>query len=128
MTDVLPAGVELVHRWGYVLDNLPESIGGGFSRGEFLLRSDGALLQRSVTDEWWQGQTTWRAGKWSELHRFPAGTGESPARAWLVGHGYDLGEPSPVAVDEVTAGPYPGLPEEARLHALRGRNEPEAAD
>lgn len=117
-TGVLPAGVELVHRWGYLLDNLPEEIGGGLSAGEFLLRSDGVLLRRSVTSEFFQGQTTWRARPWSEFHRFPAGTGRSQARAWLIGHGYDLGNPSPVAINEDVAGPYPGLPE---LFQERGR-------
>jgi len=41
-TGVFPVGVESVHRWSFLLDNLPEWIGGGFSTGEFLLRSDGA--------------------------------------------------------------------------------------
>jgi len=108
---VLPAGVELVHRWRYLLDNLPEWIGGGFSAGEFLLRSDGVLLRRSVTSEYFRGQTTWRARPWSEFHRFPAGTGQSQARAWLIDRGYDLGDPSPVPINEGVAGPYPGLPE-----------------
>jgi hypothetical protein len=108
---VLPVGVELVQRWRYVLDNLPESIGGGLSAGEFLLRSDGALLRRSVTSETSGGQTTWRARPWSEFYRFPAGTGQSQAQTWLIGHGYDLGTPSPVEVDKDFAGPYPGVPE-----------------
>jgi hypothetical protein len=108
---VLPSGVELVHRWMFLLDNLPEWIGGGFSVGEFLLRSDGVLLRRSVSSSFWHGQTTWRAGPWSEFHRFPAGTGQGQARHWLVARGYELGDPSPVAVHEAVAGPYPGLPE-----------------
>lgn len=108
---VLPIGVELVHRWRFLLDNLPDWIGGGFSAGEFLLRSDGVLLRRSVGSSFSRGQTTWRAGPWSDFHRFPAGTTHGQAQAWLVGHGYDLGDPSPVAVDKSVAGPYPGLPE-----------------
>jgi len=110
-TGGLPAGVALVHRWSYLLDNLPEEIGGGFSAGEFLLRSDGVLLRRSVTSEYFRGRTTWRARPWSEFHRFPAGTGQSQARAWLIERGYDLGDPSPVAVNEDVAGPFPGMPD-----------------
>jgi hypothetical protein len=116
-TGVLPVGVELVHRWRFLLDNLPEWIGGGFSAGEFLLRSDGVLLRRSVRSEYSRGHTTWRAGPWSEFHRFPAGTGQGQARGWLIDRGYDLGDPSPVPVLEDVAGPYPGLPE----HFQKGR-------
>ena len=108
---VLPVGVELVHRWRFLLDNLPEWIGGGFSAGEFLLRTDGVLLRRSVGSSFSQDQTTWRAGPWSDFHRFPAGTTYGQAQAWLVARGYDLGDPSPVAVHKSVAGPYPGLPE-----------------
>jgi len=111
---VLPAGVELVQRWRFLLDNLPEWIGGGFSTGEFLLRSDGVLLRRSVASEHARGQTTWRAGLWSEFHRFSAGTGQDQAETWLIDRGYDLGDPSPVAVNEDAAGPFPGLPEHFR--------------
>jgi len=110
-TGVLPPGVELVQRWKFLLDNLPDWIGDGFSTGEFLLRSDGLLLRRSVRSSHARGQTTWWAGPWSEFHRFAAGTGVDPARAWLIDHGYDLGDPSPVAIDSDVAGPFPGLPE-----------------
>jgi len=110
-TGVFPVGVEPVHRWRFLLDNLPEWIGGGFSAGEFLLRSDGALLRRSVISSHSRGETTWRAGPWSEFHRFPAGCEQGQARAWLTDRGYDLGDPSPVAVDKSVAGPFPGLPD-----------------
>ena len=51
-TVVLPVGVELVHRWSFRLDDLPESIGGGFSAGEFErvdgteAKLDGLMLER----------------------------------------------------------------------------------
>lgn len=109
-TGALPVGVDLVYRWQFLLDNLPEWIGGGFSVGEFLLRSDGVLLRRSVTSSFSHGQTTWRAGQWSEFHRFTPVTGRPEAEAWLVALGYELGDPSPVPVDSDVAGPYPGIP------------------
>lgn len=120
-TDPVPEGVRVINRWGFLLDDLPDWIGGGFSAGEFLLRSDGVLLRRGVIDEYSGGKTTWRAGPWSEFQRFPPGTAQGQARAWLIEGDYDLGDPSPVDIDGSTAGPYPGLPEEARLHQQLSR-------
>jgi hypothetical protein len=115
--DPVPQGVELVYRWGFLLDNLPEWIGGGFSAGEFLLRSDGVLLRRGVSDSYSRNETTWHAGPWSVFHRFAPGTGQGEARSWLVNLDYELGGPTPVEIDQEVAGPYPGMPEEARVHA-----------
>ena len=115
--DPLPKGVELVYRWGFLADNLPESIGGGFSSGEFLLRSDGLLLRRSVRDSYSHRATTWHAGPWSVFQRFAPGTDQVQVWWWLRGRHYELRGPTPVAVDQDKAGPYPGLPEEARIHA-----------
>jgi len=117
VVDPLPDGVELVYRWGFLLDDLPEWIGGGFSAGEFLLRSDGVLLRRGVSDSYSRNATTWHAGPWSVFHRFAPGTGQGQARSWLMDLDYELGRPTPVATDKDTAGPYPGMPEEARVHA-----------
>ena len=117
VSDPLPVGVELVYRWGFLLDDLPEWIGGGFSAGEFLLRSDGVLLRRGVSDSYSRNETTWHAGPWSIFHRFAPGTSQGQARAWLINLDCQLGGPTPVAIDQETAGPYPGMPEEARVHA-----------
>jgi hypothetical protein len=115
--DPLPEGVERIYRWGFLLDNLPDWIGGGFSAGEFLLRSDGVLLRRSVSDSFSRNQTTWHAGPWSVFHRFAPGTGQGQARSWLLDLDYELGSPTPVAIDRSTSGPYRGMPEEARAQA-----------
>jgi hypothetical protein len=115
--DPLPEGVERIYRWGFLLDNLPDWIGGGFSSGEFLLRSDGVLLRRSVNDSYSRNQTTWHAGPWSVFHRFAPGTGQGQARSWLLDLDYELGGPTPVAIDQSTAGPYRGMPDEARVQA-----------
>jgi len=77
-------------------------------------------MRRGVIDEYSRGLTTWRAGPWSEFHRFPPGTGHGQAQAWLLERDYDLGDPSPVGIDQSIAGPYPGLPEEAgRMSSYR---------
>lgn len=115
--DPLPVGVAFVCRWGFLLDDLPEWIGGGFSVGEFLLRSDGILLRRGVSDSYSRNETTWHASSWSMFHRFAPGTGQGQARSWLTDLDYELGSPTPVAIDQSTAGPYPGMPEEARVQA-----------
>ena len=41
---------------------------------------------------------------------------ERPGRG-LVNLDYELGGPTPVEIDQEVAGPYPGMPEEARVHA-----------
>lgn len=115
--ELLQSGVHVIYRWGFFLDDLPDWIGGGFSSGEFLLRSDGILLRRSVSDSYSRNQTTWHAGPWSVFHRFAPRTGQGQARSWLPSLEYELGSPTPVAIDQDAAGPYPGLPEEARVHA-----------
>lgn len=103
MTRALPDGTELVYRWGYLLDDLPEEIGGGFVTGEFLLRSDGVLLKRGVIDLLSRDGMTWSAGPWSIFHRFPPGTGQGQAREWLRAKRYRLARPSPVGIDETSA-------------------------
>ncbi len=45
----LPEGVTQIGRWSFILDDLPDWIGGGYFTGEFFLRSDGVLLTRGVT-------------------------------------------------------------------------------
>lgn len=97
--DPVPEGTNVVERWGFFLDDLPEWIGGGFSTGEFLLRSDGVLLRRGVLGGDARDETTWRAGPWTEFHRFPAGAHEGQARVWLEQLDYQLGSPSPLPID-----------------------------
>lgn len=119
--DPLPDGVESVERWGFVLDNLPEAIGGGFSAGEFLLRSDGLLLRRSVSSSYSGNETTWHADPWTVFHRFVPGTKGGRARSWLIDLQYELGDPTPVPITQHTAGPYPGMPKARVLGASEAR-------
>ena len=122
MSEILPAGTRLVYQWGYLLDDLPEEIGGGFVSGEFILRSDGALLERGVTDSYSKGATTWEAGPWTVYQQFPPGTSEGQVRAWLRAKHYQLGGPTPVPVDQDSSGPFPGLPEKAVIQAMLAKD------
>lgn len=67
-----------------MLDDLPEWIGGGFSAGEFLLRSDGVLLRRTVISEHSEAKRPGGRAYGREFHRFTAGTSHGQARAWLI--------------------------------------------
>jgi hypothetical protein len=115
--DPLPQGVDLVYRWGFLLDNLPEWIGGGFSAGEFLLRSDAVLLRRGVIDSYSCNETTLACRSVVGVPSPCTATGQGQARSCLVNLDYELGGATPVAIDKDTAGPDPGMPEEARVHA-----------
>lgn len=107
-----------VYLSGYVLDDLPEEIGGGFASGEFLLRSDGALFERGVTDSYSKGATTWEAGPWRIHRQFPPGTREGQVRQWFRARHYQLGGPTPVPIGLDSAGPFPGLLERAIVQAM----------
>ncbi len=115
--DPLPSSVRVVCRRGFFLDNLPEWTGAGFPAGAFLLRSAGVLLRRSVSDSYPRNQATWHAGPWSVFHYFVPGTGQGQSRSRLLDLDYKLASPTPVAIDQVTAGPCPGMPEGATVHA-----------
>ena len=114
MSEIVPEGTRVVYHWGYLLDDLPEEVGGGFVTGEFLLRSDGALLQRAVWDSYSKGATTWEAGEWTVYKQFPPGTGQGQVQPMLRGKGYQLGRPTPVPVDQDFERPLPGSAGESR--------------
>jgi hypothetical protein len=105
--DVLE-GAEQVAHWGWVYD-YDDDGGGGFASGEFLLRSDGVLLRRSVFSRYRDGETTWRAHPWQPVSWWEGQTDAAEAMNLLKAHGYGLCRPD-VPFDQDGAGPYPGLP------------------
>ena len=92
--DPLPKGTALVFRCGYFLEGMS-----GYGTEDFLLRTDGTLLQRSVHDSYrpdrdGRGETTWHASPWLVFHRFEPGTKQSQALVWLRALKYELGTAS----------------------------------
>ena len=82
--EVLPSGTAVLARWSFLLDDLPDDIGGGFFTGEFVLRSDGALLRRAGSSFSSGCSMRYRAlGGWQIHHQFEAGVSEETARQWL---------------------------------------------
>src|SRR5207244_507974 len=89
--------------WGYVYDF--DEDWGGFAAGECLLRANGELLRRAGTSSSANGQTMWRFGAWESVEGWRS-TDVRGCAAWLRSRGYDLFEPSPVAIDQREAGPF----------------------
>lgn len=102
----------VLRHWGFVWDYNDDEIG-GFASGEFLLRSDGALLKRMGYSIGAGDDMRWKFMGWDA----EAGTEVATVSAKLIAAGYGLYKPSPVPINESTGGPYPGFPdlaEEAR--------------
>jgi hypothetical protein len=104
------AAAGLVARWGFVYDE-PEERGGGYVSGEFLLRSDGVLLRRYGTSYTNKDGDTWRFSPWQVVSWWRGPADPERAIRTLKRQGYDLHQPSPVPIDEETAGPFPIVPD-----------------
>jgi hypothetical protein len=104
------AAAGLVARWGFVYDE-PEERGGGYVSGEFLLRSDGVLLRRYGTSYTNKDGSTWRFSPWKVVSWWRGTADPEQAIRTLKRQGYGLHQPSPVPIDEETAGPFPDLPD-----------------
>jgi hypothetical protein len=105
-------GLSAMRHWGFVWDYNDDEVG-GFASGEFLLRSDGVLLRRYGYSSSGKDGTRWKFGAW-EVKDAEAGTDVAKVSAKLIAEGYGLTKPSPVPIDESTAGPFPGLPDLAQ--------------
>jgi hypothetical protein len=101
---------DVLGHWGFVYE-MDER---GFASGELLLRGDGGLMRRYGSSFYSKGATRWEFGEWQRVSWWPGATTVDEAVNILRGHAYDLYEPGPVAIDERTAGPYPGSPAPAR--------------
>lgn len=101
---------EVVVRWGYLYDNIDEECGGGFVTGEFALDSKGHLWRRWATDGFRAGVTTWRADAWSVVEAWEPSLEQDRLIGFLTGRGYDLYPPTPIPVNELSAGPFSGMP------------------
>jgi hypothetical protein len=87
--DPIEPSTRVIFHRGYHLE-LEEDYGGGFSQGEFLLRSDGVLFSRSVT----RSVGPWPDGPTSSWRRDPSWDGGPNSRALsekLARLGYDIG-------------------------------------
>ena len=105
LREAVPQGVSIVGHWGYLLDNLPDEMGGGYFAGEFLLRSDGVLLWRPVSDTVSGNIQRYKAlGPWKVFHRFGPDAGEAAVKAWLRSRNYELND-SPNIPAEAELGP-----------------------
>lgn len=101
-----------VRRWAFVYDD-DDDLGLGFSgfvSGEFLLRSDGALLRRRGGSRISADGTWYRYGPWTTESKWDGGADARACAAWLRGRRYGLYEPAPIDVSEREAGPFPGVP------------------
>lgn len=99
-----------LRHWGFVWDYNDDDGPGGFVSGQFLLRSDGALLRRYGTSiSSFRTGTRWEYRPW-EVVDAEAGTDVGKVATKLRNQGYDLLKPDPVPIGESTAGPFPGLP------------------
>lgn len=81
----LPDGTGERRRWDYLLDDIPEELGGGFAAGNFLLRDDGVLLCR-------------HGAHWYVDSRHDPATTDAAIADALRARGYALYEPG--VVDE----------------------------
>ena len=107
----------MLARWGFLLDDLSDDIGGGYFTGEFVLRSDGALLRRAVSSFSSSHSMSYRAlGGWQIHHQFEAGVTEETARQWLQTNRYQLSDPPVIDLDaqEGPEVPIPSPPEPRR--------------
>ena len=111
LEEPLVGGHTVVRHWGFVWDYNDDDGPGGFVSGQFLLRSDGALLRRYGGSRWnpRQGGTRWEYRPW-EVIDGEAGTDVATVARKLQGQGYDLTKPGPGAIDRRTSGPFPGAP------------------
>ncbi len=107
-------GVSVLERWTFLVDNLPEDIGGGYFTGEFLLCSNGIVLTRTVSNSSTRDETRWRAGDWKVMPTHPRYSSPASAAAGFKSRGYELFPSSPVAIDAREAGPFPGPPSPSR--------------
>jgi hypothetical protein len=107
------AGAGLVARWGFVYDE-PEERGGGYVAGEFLLRSDGVLLRRYGSSYTNKDGHRWQFSGWKVVSWWKGTADRELAIRELKRQGYDLNQPSPVAIDQGAAGPFPGVPDLAK--------------
>jgi hypothetical protein len=96
--DPIEPGTRVIFHRGYHLE-LEEDYGGGFSQGEFLLRSDGVLFNRSVT----RSVGPWPDGPKSPWRRDETWEGVPDARAlseWLSRRGHEIdGSVFPIVAD-----------------------------
>lgn len=106
-------GAGIAGHWEYAYD-IDSEDGGGFSSGEFLLRTDGQLLRRAGGSIYGDDGTRWRFDPWEPAGVWPDGIDPQEVIDTLKGRGYSLSQPSPVPYDQRTAGPFPGPPEPAR--------------
>ena len=97
--------------WDWVYD-YDSDYGGGFVSGQFLLRSDGVLLRRNGGSSTGADGTTYSYRDWERAGTWEPGVDPAEVMASLKGM-YSLCKPSPVPVDQRTAGPFPGRPEPA---------------
>lgn len=81
----LPEGTAERRRWDYLLDDIPEDLGGGYVTGNFLLRDDGILLCR-------------HGSRWYVDSRHDPARSDAAIADTLRARGYDLYEPG--ALDE----------------------------
>ncbi|MFI0352544.1 hypothetical protein [Actinomadura sp. 9N407] len=105
----VPRVEDVVGHWRFVFE-MDER---GFASGELVLLRDGTLLRRYGTSYYSKGLTTWKFNAWRQVSWWPGASSPEEAIPILLRNGYELYEPSPVPVDERTAGPFPGVPREA---------------
>src|SRR5256885_694322 len=81
---------EVLVRWTFLYDNIPEDLGGGFVTGEFALLVDGRLFRRAAHDEHGLDGSTWKAGPWELDSRWNASTDVGALFDALREFGYEL--------------------------------------
>lgn len=121
-----PAKLEhVVGRWRYLYDNVEDEFGGGFATGEFALDSEGRLHRRWAIDVFSNGVTTWRAKPWSVEEAWEHSLDQEALITFLTGRGYDLYSPTPIPVNELSAGPLerPPAPAGKPLFAAYSRSQ-----
>jgi hypothetical protein len=108
-----PSNPEVVVRWSFLFEDVDDRMGGGYLSGEFLLLHDGRLFRRSTSSQSSAKTTMWRAGLWFLDPIWRPANDVPKLVTHLTGRGFDLYPPSPVPVDAISAGPFPGIPKPA---------------
>jgi hypothetical protein len=78
------------------------------------VRADGVPLRRYGSSFSGRSGTSWECGHWQAVLWWPGHVDLERAIAELRSRGYDLYEPSPVPIDQTTAGPFLSMPSVAK--------------